>query len=110
MLQTFWYCRIISIKLGALKPFFLESETLLFEKRLKHLRYTEVLQELKTALRHVNEILSVSQPLSKYSKFLQDFKKFCEDIMTTHTLQHAFSKCHPQDCHKHSVNGKTSKL
>lgn len=101
---------MISIKLATLRPFFLESETLLFEKRLKHLRYTEVHQELKTALRHVNEILSMSQPLSKYSTFLQNFRKFCEDIMGTQTLHHAFSKCHPQDCHEHSVNGKTSKL
>ncbi|KAJ1524959.1 hypothetical protein ONE63_009814 [Megalurothrips usitatus] len=93
--------RLIALRLPLLKEFLLRSETLLFEKRLRCLNHSQVERELKTALRHAKEILSFSNPILKFRKFLHIFIKFCSEIISSRGIQHTFLKDHSDDCEKH---------
>jgi len=103
-------CRLVALKLKTLEEFLNESEPILFIKRLRSLRHNKIDKELRTAIRHVNEILLHCYPLPKYQIFLKDFVQLCEDMTHSKAISHTFSDDHCLSCRDHCVQGQLSML
>ncbi|XP_026286560.1 DNA primase large subunit-like isoform X1 [Frankliniella occidentalis] len=96
--------RLFASKLVGLESFLLHSESVLFEKRLKCLSHFEIKKELRTAQRHVKEILSSGFLLPRYKIFLQNFTSLCERIISSGGLCHVFTDAHPLNCNKFNLS------
>lgn len=95
--------RLVALKLNPLQEFLSESEPILFNKRLRCLKPYQVDKELKTALRHVKEILLHCHPGPKYYLFLKTFIQMCEDLIHSKALNHTFCNEHALGCTDYCV-------
>ncbi|XP_034256015.1 DNA primase large subunit-like isoform X2 [Thrips palmi] len=98
--------RLVALKLKSLEEFLLESEPILFTKRLRFLKHNQIDKELRIARRHVKEILFHCQPLPKYQVFLKHFVQLCEDMIESKAISHTFTDEHDLSCQDHCVLGK----
>lgn len=96
----------MALKLKSLEEFLNDSEPVLFIKRLRFLKHNQIDKELKTALRHVKEILLHFHPLPKYQIFLKSFALLCEQMISSKAISHTFTKDHDLHCRDYYVQGK----